>query len=150
PEVHWRSDYHGRVLHSVEIRRRYPFGGRRVLWVGVGISWGEIGSELARARISATVAVRSGANVVPLTIAGIPIQYLSVYVRKLPRNVQERIVAMVGRISEKRSGPPVLPRAQHSPLDAIPLIGFHLVDEIRAGRIMVRPGVQRFTATGVR
>src|SRR5690606_39519328 len=28
--------------------------------------------------------------------------------------------------------------------------GFQLADEIRAGRIMVRPGVQRFTATGVR
>lgn len=150
PDIPGREDYQGRVLHSVEYRRPDPFVGRRVLVVGVGNSGGEIGSELARARIDTTIAVRSGANVVPLTIAGIPIQYLSVYVRKLPRNVQERIVAMVGRISEKRRGPPVLPRAQHSPLDAIPLIGFHLVDEIRAGRIMVRPGVQRFTATGVR
>jgi cation diffusion facilitator CzcD-associated flavoprotein CzcO len=34
-------------------------------------------------------------------------------------------------------------------LDAIPLIGFHLVDAIRDGIIQVRPGVDAFTADGV-
>lgn len=150
PAIAGRETFAGRVLHSVAYRRPDPFLGRRVLVVGVGNSGGEIGSELARAGVDATIAVRSGANVVPLTIAGIPIQYLSVYVRKLPRSAQERIVALVGRISEKRRGPPVLPRTALSPLDAIPLIGFHLVDEIRAGRITVRPGIERFTRTGVR
>ena len=56
----------------------------------------------------------------------------------------------VARVSEARRGPPVLPRAQHSPLDSIPLIGFHLVDQIVAGRITVRPGIAQFTRTGVR
>ncbi|HEU5208195.1 MAG TPA: NAD(P)/FAD-dependent oxidoreductase [Longimicrobiales bacterium] len=150
PDIAGRADFQGRVLHSVEYRRPAPFAGRRALVVGVGNSGGEIGSELARAGVDTTIAVRSGANVVPLTIMGIPIQYLSVYVRKLPRPVQEQVVAMVGRISEKRRGPPVLPRTRHSPLDAIPLIGFHLVDEIRAGRIAVRPAIERFTPSGVR
>ncbi len=150
PDIPGRETFAGNVLHSVAYRRPDPFLGRRVLVVGVGNSGGEIGSELARAGIDTTVAVRSGANVVPLTLAGIPIQYLSVYVRRLPRRAQERIVALVGRVSEKRRGPPVLPRAALSPLDAIPLIGFHLVDQIRAGRVAVRPGLERFTRTGVR
>jgi NADPH-dependent 2,4-dienoyl-CoA reductase/sulfur reductase-like enzyme len=38
----------------------------------------------------------------------------------------------------------------HSALDAIPLIGFNLVDEIRAGRVRVRPGIAMFTGTGAR
>lgn len=150
PDIPGRAEFSGRVMHSVDYLRPQPFAGRRVLVVGVGNSGGEIGSELARAGVDTTIAVRSGANVVPLTIMGIPIQYLSVYVRKLPRSVQERVVALVGRISEKRRGPPVLPRTQHSPLDAIPLIGFNLVDEIRAGRIAVRTGIERFVPGGVR
>ena len=140
----------GRVLHSADYLRPAPFIGRRVLVVGVGNSGGEIASELARADVDVTVAVRSGANVVPLTLAGIPIQYLSAVVRKLPRRLQEQVVAAVRRISERRRGPPVLPVPEHSALDAIPLIGFNLVDEIRAGRVRVRPGIDTFTAEGVR
>src|SRR5690606_21933444 len=124
--------------------------GERVLVVGVGNSGGEIASELARAGIDVTVAVRSGANVVPLTLAGIPIQYLATVVRKLPRPLQERVAGAVRRVSERRRGPPVLPVPQHSALDAIPLIGFNLVDEIRAGRVHVRSGIDTFTSDGVR
>jgi NADPH-dependent 2,4-dienoyl-CoA reductase/sulfur reductase-like enzyme len=140
----------GRVLHSVGYRRPAPFAGRRVLVVGVGNSGGEIASELARAGVDVSVAVRSGANVVPLTLAGLPIQYVATIVRKLPRPVQQMIVGAVQRISARRRGPPVLPVPLHSALDAIPLIGFNLVDEIRAGRVRVRPGIATFTPGGVR
>jgi hypothetical protein len=88
--------------------------------------------------------------VVPLTLGGLPIQYLATVVRRLPRPVQERVVSAVRRIDERRRGPPVLPVPLHSALDAIPLIGFNLVDEIRAGRVQVRPGIALFTRTGVR
>lgn len=143
------EDAGGRVIHSAEYRRPGPFAGRRVLVVGVGNSGGEIGSELARAGVDVSIAVRSGAHVVPLTIAGVPIQYLATIVRKLPRRAQERVVAAVRSLGERRRGPPVLPVPSHSPLDAIPLIGFNLVDEIRARRVSVRPGVTAFTRTGV-
>ncbi|HSJ08756.1 MAG TPA: NAD(P)/FAD-dependent oxidoreductase [Longimicrobiales bacterium] len=153
PDLDGRDDFEragGTVLHSAEYRRPGPFLGRRVLVVGVGNSGGEIGSELARAGVDVSMAVRSGAHVVPLTIAGLPIQYLATVVRRLPRGAQERVVEAVRRISEKRRGPPVLPRPAVSPLDAIPLIGFHLVDEIRAGRVKVRPGIAALTPGGVR
>ena len=150
PAFPGQERFRGRLLHSVEYRRPDGFAGRRVLVVGVGNSGGEIGSELAGAGARVTVAVRSGANVVPLQLAGIPIQYLSWVVRKLPRAAQERVVAAVGWLSERRRGKPVLPRPAHSPLDAIPLIGFHLVDAIRAGSVAVKPGIAELTETGVR
>ncbi|MBR9989451.1 MAG: NAD(P)/FAD-dependent oxidoreductase [Gemmatimonadetes bacterium] len=139
----------GRVQHSAAYRRPAPFAGRRVLVVGVGNSGAEIASELARAGVDVAIAVRSGANVVPLTLAGVPIQYLGTLVRKLPRSAQEVVVGAVRRISERRRGPPVLPVPPHSALDGIPLIGFNLVDEIRAGRVAVRPGITSLTSTGV-
>ena len=150
PEIAGQGLFRGRLMHSVEYRRPATFLGRRVLVVGVGNSGGEIASELARAGVETSVAVRSGANVVPLQLAGIPIQYLSYALRKLPRRVQEGAVSAIRRISERRRGPPVLPRPPVSPLDAIPLIGFHLDSAIREGLVAVRPGIAALTPLGAR
>ena len=150
PTFAGREQFRGRVMHSVEYRRPEPFAGRRVLVVGVGNSGAEIASELARAGVDVTIAVRSGANVVPRELFGVPIQYLSYWVRKLPRSAQETITAAVGKLTELRRGPPVLPRSRLSPLDAIPVIGFALVDAIRAGRVKVKGGIERLTEGGVR
>jgi glycine/D-amino acid oxidase-like deaminating enzyme len=150
PRLSGQERFGGRIVHSVEYRRPQPYVGRRVLVVGVGNSGAEIGSEIARAGGKVTIAVRSGANVVPLTLAGLPIQYVSYWVRKLPRPVQEGAVALVRLLSELRRGKPPLPRPAYGPLDAIPVIGFHLVDAIAAGLIDVRAGVAELTADGAR
>ncbi|HKW09297.1 MAG TPA: NAD(P)/FAD-dependent oxidoreductase [Gemmatimonadaceae bacterium] len=145
----------GRLMHSVGYRRPgADLIEKRILVIGVGNSGGEIASELARASqaqgnpMHVTIAVRSGANVVPREILGIPVQYLARYIRKLPRALRELVVRGVGKIVERRRGPPVLPRPAYGPLDAIPLIGFNLVDAIRDGRVEVRGGVERLTARG--
>jgi len=143
------EQYEGSVIHSIEYRRPDSFLRGRVLVVGVGNSGGEIASELARAGVDTTISVRSGANVVPLTIAGVPVQYIAFLLRELPAAVRERILARVRTRTEKRRGPSPLPPRPGSPLDAIPLIGFKLIDEINAGRIAVRPGIARFTRSGV-
>jgi cation diffusion facilitator CzcD-associated flavoprotein CzcO len=150
PVIPGRERFRGQVMHSVEYRRPAGFAGRRVLVVGVGNSGGEIGSELANAGARVTIAVRSGANVVPREIAGIPIQYLAFAMRVLPKRARTVIIGLVGKITELRRGKPVLPKPAHGPLDAIPLIGFHLVDAIRAGKVTVRAGVMALTESGAR
>jgi cation diffusion facilitator CzcD-associated flavoprotein CzcO len=150
PRLPGQERFTGRIQHSVEYRRADGYAGRRVLVVGVGNSGAEIASELGRAGANVTLAVRSGANVVPLTMLGLPIQYVSYWVRKLPRTAQEIIVALVDRLTRLRRGAPVLPRPAHSPLDAIPVIGFHLVDAIRQGLVRVAPGVLELSAEGAR
>ena len=151
PELPGREEYAGRVLHAVEYRRPTEFVGRRVLVVGVGNSGGEIGSELARAGAKVTVAVRSGAHVVPRQIGPFPAQYLRYLVGKLPRPAQEQVLGAIQRRMQRRFGPPVLPRPPHSALDAIPLIGFHLVDCIREGLVELKLAAPvAFTTEGVR
>ncbi|HUP18710.1 MAG TPA: NAD(P)/FAD-dependent oxidoreductase [Gemmatimonadota bacterium] len=141
PEVAGEERFGGRVLHSVDYRRPGPFAGRRVLVVGAGNSAGEIASELAGAGVDVTLSVRSGANVVPLRLFGIPIQYLAFVVGQLPPPARSAVVGLVQRLTELRRGPPVLPRPAGGPLDSIPLIGFHLVDAIREGRVALRGGL---------
>ena len=159
PAIPGRAEFErggGRVLHSAHYREPSGLLDKRVLVVGVGNSGGEIASEIARAGhergqpTSVTVAVRSGANVVPRDIAGIPIQYLARFMRGLPRRVREAVAGAMRRVVEKRRGPPVLPRPAHGPLDAIPLIGFNLVDAIREGLVTVRGGIDSLTTHGAR
>lgn len=148
PDFAGLPEYRGKLLHSVEYRRPEPFTGQRVLVIGVGNSGAEIASELGRAGIAVTIAVRSGANVVPLRIAGLPTQYLSLALRTLPRTMQDWVVERIRRRNERRR-PPRLPRPPVSPLDAIPVIGFHLVDAIAAGAVKLRGAIDRVTESGV-
>ena len=140
PDIAGRDSFVGQITHSVVYRRPDPYRGKRVLVVGVGNSGGEIASELGNAGVDVTLLVRRGANVVPRAIAGIPIQYLAATVRRLPRAARVRVTALVQKLSELRNGPPVLPRPPWTALDSIPVIGFHLVDAIRAGKVAVKIG----------
>ena len=150
PTIAGRERFRGRVMHSVDYRQPSGFQGRRVLVVGVGNSGGEIASELANVGAQVTVAVRSGANVVPRELAGVPIQYIVFAMRRFPRSARQGLAAVVGKLTELRRGKPVLPKPPYGPLDAIPLIGFHLVDAIRSGQIAVRAGIAELTETGAR
>jgi cation diffusion facilitator CzcD-associated flavoprotein CzcO len=149
-DIAHRDRFRGRVVHSVEYRRPGAFTGQRVLVVGAGNSSGEISVELATAGAHVTVAIRSGARVVPREMLGIPIQYFAVALSRLPRAARRVIESAIGRVSEIARGPAVLPRRGDAPCSGVPLIGFHLADAVRAGTIRVKPGVAEFTATGVR
>jgi hypothetical protein len=150
PDIAGLSSFPGRVLHSSAYKRPSDLLGPRILVVGVGNSGGEIASELGSSSgLQVDIAMRSGANVVPRDLFGIPIQYLARLVATLPRGVQETVARAVQWLSERRHGPPVLPRAAVHPLDGVPIIGFHLVDAIRAGRVGVRGGVDRIYGSRV-
>ncbi|HVS31003.1 MAG TPA: NAD(P)/FAD-dependent oxidoreductase [Thermoanaerobaculia bacterium] len=150
PGIKGSERFGGRIRHSVTYRSPEECRGKRVLVVGAGNSAGEIASELGRAGVDTTIAVRSGANVVPLQILGVPIQYLSIGMRKLPRTAQNLIVAAMRRFVDLIKGPPPIARPDYGPLDSIPMIGFKLVDAIRDGRVKLRGGIDELTGDGAR
>lgn len=150
PRITGLDRFGGTVMHSVEYRRPERFAGRRVLVVGAGNSAGEIAVEIANAGARVTIAVRSGARVVPRELLGVPIQYIAAALIRLPARMQRGISELVARASELARGPAVLPRPPQTSCSGIPLIGFHLVDAIRAGAIAVRGGIAHFTAGGAR
>jgi cation diffusion facilitator CzcD-associated flavoprotein CzcO len=149
PALAGQARFGGAIRHSSTYRRPHEFRGRRVLVVGCGNSGGEIASELGSSGVDTTISIRSGANVVPLTLLGIPIQYHAWGLLHLPRPARALVVTAMRKIVDAVKGPPPFPRAAVSPLEAIPMIGFRLVDAIRAGKVKVRGGIESFTAAGV-
>ena len=150
PDIPHADRFGGRVMHSVEYRRPAGFEGAARLVVGAGNSAGEISVELARAGAQVTVAVRSGARVVPRKLLGVPIQYFAAPLSRLPLAVQRRIADVIAGLSALARGPAVLPRPVDTDCPDVPLIGFHLVDALRSGAIQLRGGVAELTATGAR
>ncbi len=145
PEIPDRERFGGEVIHSVSYRRPDEMKGRRVLVVGAGNSAGEISVELLRAGADVTLAVRSGAPIVPRELLGIPIQYVAVLMSPLPRSVLRRVTAVIGRLR----GPRVLPLPPPRECQVVPLIGLALADALRARTIALRPGLTKFTSSGV-
>ncbi|HVR43831.1 MAG TPA: NAD(P)/FAD-dependent oxidoreductase [Thermoanaerobaculia bacterium] len=150
PRLPGSEEFGGPIRHSVEYLRAEACERRRILIVGTGNSANEIATELAAHGARVSVAVRSGANVVPREILGIPIQYLAALVRRLPAPVRRSVVGAVGAVTEWRNGPSPFPRPPYGPLDSIPMIGTGLVRAIREGRIALRGGIERLTGRGAR
>ncbi len=146
PDFPGRERFTGRVIHSVAYRQPEGMAGRRVLVVGAGNSAGEISVELSRHGADVSLAVRSGASIVPRELLGIPIQYLSVLVSPLPRSFVQHVTTMIGGLR----GPRVLPPPPPTSCPKVPLIGLALADALRHGVIKLRDGLTAFTAEGVR
>ena len=149
PDFDGQEKFGGRIEHSAAYRKPNGYKGKRVLIIGIGNSAAEITVELARNGIDVTIAVRSGANVVPLKLFGIPIQYHSVLVQNLPRSVRDMMVSAMEMLTKALKGSPVLPKPSYSVLDRQPVIGFKIVTEIRNGSVKLRGGIKKFTESGV-
>ena len=152
PDLPGAGSYPGRIFHSTEYRRPDERLRQSVLVVGIGNSAAEIASELASAGIEVTLAVRSGANVIPRSIWGIPSQYLGWSMSWLPAAVQRRIVRATGLMGNLlRRRPPALPRKRNfNSCQDVPVIGRSIVDHVNAGRVRVAPGVAELSRNIVR
>ena len=153
PDFPGSASFAGRVMHSTDYRKPDDFLDKRVLVVGVGNSASEIASELVASGVNTAVAVRSGANVVPRSMAGIPTQYIGWAMSWLPISFQRICVRGAAKAGElfARKNSSTLPRKERfDDCPDVPLIGSGIVRYIENGLIKLHPGVAAYTAAGVR
>lgn len=154
-----RESYGGEVLHACEYRNATPFRGRRVLVVGPGCSGMEIAYDLAEggagkvwlsARTPPNIILRAGPG-------GLPGDMLGVLLLRFPSRVGDTVARFarrqdIGDLAEQ--GLPVPDEGVFSRLrrtgQAPSVVDKELIEAIRAGRIEIVRGVERFDRDGVR
>lgn len=156
PEWPGLESFQGQVLHSSEYRNGDPWRGRPVLVVGFGNSACEQAIDLVERGAQAHLSVRSPVNVVPRDAFGIvPVLQIGIIMQYLPPAVADALAgpmirATVGDI--RKVGLRKLPYGPNTQIARdrhIPLLDIGTIAHIRAGRIGVHGGIERFTTDGV-
>ena len=143
--------FQGQIAHSASYRNAAPFAGQRVLLIGVGNSGAEIAVDLAEHGAQPTVSIRAGANVVPRSLLGVPIQrWAHVIGHLLPGLTQNVLASVLLRQAVRRQTQAGVPRPTVGILEkpGVPVIGLELLQHARAGSIAIRPAVERLTERG--
>jgi cation diffusion facilitator CzcD-associated flavoprotein CzcO len=150
------SGFRGQVLHSADYRNPRDFSGRRVLVIGMGNTGAEIALDLAEQQVAVALSVRSAVNVVYRDIAGRPTQLTAIALARLPVKLGDAIAVAVRNLTVGRLERYGLRTSKVSPLKQLreegrtPVIDIGTLAMIKKGRIAVRPGIETFTADGVR
>lgn len=150
------AGFPGVIMHAGRFRNAAALAGRNVLVVGPGNSGVDLLNHLVRAEVGALwLSARSGMNIAPLRLAGIPTHPISVACRHLPLAVQDANVRLVARLAFgdlRRLGYPrsalgAYSRAAADGVNTALDNGF--VAALKAGRVAMKPGVDRFEGAQV-
>jgi putative flavoprotein involved in K+ transport len=155
---HWRGadGFQGTVLHAGQFRNVAHVAGRSVLVVGAGNSGTDLLNHLGPSGASRLwLSARSAMNIAPMRLAGIPLHPVSAATRRLPLRIQDanlRAVARLafGNLSQYGYPRPAVGAFSRAAADSVSVAlddGF--VAALKAGRIELKPSVDRFDGTRV-
>ena len=143
PHLPGRERFAGEVLHVRDYRGPQSFRGRRLLVVGAGNSGKDV--AVAAAGVAATVAVAVRGGVVTVPYPNAVSQRTGAIWRRLPARWVD-----AGLRRLRRPFPELgLPWPARPMTEAVPVVGFELVEAVRSGRVAVRPAAVGFDTTGV-
>lgn len=150
-----RERYRGVVSHSSQYRNGKPYTGERMLVVGMGNSGAEIAIDLWEHGARPTLAVRGPVNIIPRDLLGLPVLAISAPLSKLPPRLADQLTAPLVRLTIGDLSRVGLRKAHRGPFcqiretARIPVLDVGTLRLIRQGAVQVRPGIERFTDTGV-
>jgi cation diffusion facilitator CzcD-associated flavoprotein CzcO len=145
------ADYPGMVIHAGQFRNVAEVAGLDVLVVGPGNSGVDLLGHLAASNAGTLwLSARSGMNITPLRLGGVPLHPVSVLGRYLPlawqdanaRGVQRLAFGDLTRLGYPRSVRGAFTRAAADGVTVAVDDGF--VRALKAGRITMKPAIDRF------
>ena len=89
------QSFPGKILHSYDYKTGRDFHDQKVLVVGFGNSACEIAIDLFEQGARPSMAVRSGVNVIPRDLLGVPILEVSMILSKLPAKIADKLNAPI-------------------------------------------------------
>ncbi|MEM7136001.1 MAG: NAD(P)/FAD-dependent oxidoreductase [Myxococcota bacterium] len=147
--------FKGEILHSRDYRNGAAWTGKRALVVGAGNTGAEIAVCLHEHGAKPTLCIRGPIHVMPRSLNGLPTQFSSLVLSKLPLPLADGIGRTVSKTVFGDLSPWGITRPDVGPMrqiveqGRIPLIDVGTVELVRNGDIQVAPGIERFTAEGV-
>ena len=145
PSLPGEESFGGEIFLARDYHNPEPFLGKRVLVVGVGNTGVGIALSLAAAGVSVGVAVREGVQFVPLPGNALATRSLAKLMDELPPTLSNALLKLVRKDFKELD----LPTPNKRPLEVTPVVGYELVDKVRAKRVKVQPGIKTLTKTGV-
>jgi len=137
------GDFSGEQMHSAHYRKADGFSGKRVLVVGGGNSACDIAVAVSRVADHVSISIRSPQLIIPKHIIGRPVDAQFAKLHKPPlrwvRNwlIKSSLKLFVGPFA--RYG---LPEPGPWPLMSHPTLNTEILDRIRHGKILPRPGIR--------
>lgn len=152
PDWPGREEFSGNLIHSVDYSTGSEFADKRVLVVGAGNTGAEISADIAQSGASfVAISIRTPPPVVPRDFLGTPVQIFGILLSPLPPRLADSIghgIAKIALGDLTRFGLEA-PAWQPFTAKRIPIIDVGFVEELRRGRVHIRPNVGRLTHTGV-
>lgn len=140
----------GTIVHSSAYKRPDPFRGQRVLVVGAGNSAADIAVDVARLAAHTALSVREGTYIVPKLVSGRPVDTVYAFWRgKLPRPLFRSALRLWLRLAIGTWADYGLPTPAHAPLDKPPTVNSVVLEALRHGRLVARPGIARYEGHSV-
>jgi hypothetical protein len=145
------AGFPGTVIHAAQFRNAAELAGLDVLVVGPGNSGVDLLGHLAHSDAGKLwLSARSGMNITPLRLGGVPLHPVSVLGRYLPlqwqdanaRAVQQLAFGDLARLGYPRSALGAFTRAAAAGVTVAVDDGF--VRALKAGRVIMKPAIDRF------
>lgn len=143
PEI--PGHFAGRYLHSRDFKRADDtWRDQRVLVIGAGNSAADVAVETSRVAREVHMAVRSPQWFVPKYLFGLPADVIAARQRWVPQGLRQWGLTRLLRLLQGPYAALGLPENSNPVLSQHPTLNSDLLDLIRHGRVVVRPGVSRF------
>ena len=143
------ASFGGLLIHAGQFRNTAEMAGRDVLVVGPGNSGVDLLNHLVRADAGKLwLSARSGMNITPLRLAGIPMHPVALAGRRLPRRAQDASLRAVQRLAFGDLATYGYPPSELGAFTRIASEGVTVaVDDgcvraLKAGRVTMKPAVQ--------
>jgi putative flavoprotein involved in K+ transport len=150
------ASFPGTLIHAGQFRSTEEMAGRDVLVVGPGNSGVDLLNHLVRSdAVRLWLSARSGMNIAPLRLAGIPLHPVSIAGRRLPRRAQDANVRAIQRLAFGDLSRYGYPRSDLGAFTRITADGVTVaVDDgfvraLKTGRVMMKPAVDRVEGRNV-
>ena len=154
---HWEGmdSYQGALQHSKTYKNGKAFKNKKVLIVGMGNTGAELAIDLFECGAKTAISVRSPVNIVARDFNGKPTQHTAIKLQVLPTWLNDFLAKIVQKLTIgdlSKYGietPEMAPSAQLRELGKTPIIDLGTVKLIKQRHVKVKPGIEKFTPSGV-